>query len=53
MAHNNPRENNPPVVSANRARDAVTGHGVRFVLASSLVLVAVIFGGLWIFYFGH
>jgi hypothetical protein len=43
----------PVVTTTDRARDGVTGHGVRYVLIISTLAVAAIFAGLWFFYFGH
>ena len=43
----------PVVTTATRAREGVTGHGVRYVLGVSTALVILIFAGLWLFYFGH
>lgn len=41
----------PIVKTATEAREGVTGHGVRYVLAWSTAAVIVIFGALWLFYF--
>jgi hypothetical protein len=41
----------PVVTTTNRARDGVTGHGVRYVLGVSITLLVLIFAGLWLFYF--
>lgn len=43
----------PVVTTTNRARSAVAGQGVRYVLSLSLLAVVLIFAGLWFFYFGH
>jgi hypothetical protein len=43
----------PVVTTTTRAREGVTGHGVRYVLLLSTGLVALIFLGLWLYYFGH
>lgn len=40
------------VKTADEAREGVTGHNVRYVLASSLIGVVVAFVALW-FYFMH
>jgi hypothetical protein len=53
MARNTTDTERPVVTTTNRARDGVTGHGVRYVLLISTVSVAVIFVGLWLFYFGR
>jgi hypothetical protein len=44
------RKERPVITTTNRARQGVTGHNVRYVLAISIALLAVIFGGLWLFY---
>jgi hypothetical protein len=45
------RTTKPRIVkSADEAREGVTGHNVRYVLAVSLAGIVVIFGALW-FYF--
>jgi hypothetical protein len=41
----------PIVTTTDRAREGVTGHNVRYVLAISMIAVVVIFGGLWLYYF--
>ena len=41
----------PIITTTTRAREGVTGHNVRYVLATSLVLVVLVFGGLWLYYF--
>jgi hypothetical protein len=41
----------PSVTTTTRAREGVTGHNVRYVLATSLVLLAIVFGGVWLYYF--
>jgi hypothetical protein len=52
MAGTRPTSGEAPVVkSATEAREGVTGHGVRYVLTISTIAVAVIFAGLWLFYF--
>ena len=53
MATNMPRTETerPVVTTTNRAREGVTGHGVRYVLLVSTLAVIVIFGGLWLFFF--
>jgi hypothetical protein len=45
------RRSQPPELSANRARQGVTGHNVRYVLMISTALIVVLFAGLWWFYF--
>ena len=44
---------NRTVKSTNEARQAVTGHKVRYVLAISLSAVVVAFGILWLVFFGR
>jgi hypothetical protein len=41
----------PVVKTATEAREGVTGHGVRYVLAWSTAAVVAIFAALWLFYF--
>ena len=41
----------PIVTTPDRARAAVTGHNVRYVLLISMLGVVVAFGALWLFYF--
>ena len=41
----------PVITSTNRARAGITGQHVRHILVLSTALVAVIFAGLWLFYF--
>jgi hypothetical protein len=41
----------PIVTTTDRAREGVTGHNVRYVLTASVVLVMVLFGALWLYYF--
>ncbi len=43
----------PAVTTTNRAREGVTGHGVRYVLTISTVAIVVAFAVLWFFYFGR
>jgi hypothetical protein len=43
----------PVVTTTDRAREGVTGHGVRHVLLLSTGLVALLFVGVWLFYFGR
>lgn len=40
-----------PVIPAKDARQAVTGHNVRYVLGFGLAGIVVIFAGLWLYYF--
>jgi hypothetical protein len=40
-----------PVLSKTQAREGVTGHNVRYVLAISTVAIVIAFGGLWLYYF--
>ena len=40
------------VLPKTAARQGVTGHNVRYVLAASLIGVIIIFGGLWYFMAG-
>ena len=41
------------VKTTTEARQGVTGQPVRTVLITTLVAVVVIFGALWLFYFGR
>ena len=41
----------PIVTTTTRAREGVTGHNVRYVLLTSVVLLVIVFGGLWFYYF--
>jgi len=41
----------PVVRTTTQAREGVTGHGVRYVLAISTAAIVVIFAALWLFYF--
>ena len=41
----------PIVTTADRARESITGHNMRYVLTVSTVAVVVIFGWLWLYYF--
>jgi len=45
------RTERPIVTTTNRAREGVTGHNVRYVLTASILLVVILFGGLWLYYF--
>ena len=47
----NPRQ--PIVESTVEARQAVTGHGVRYVLLISLGAVVLLFAILWLGFFAH
>jgi hypothetical protein len=40
-----------PVISAQQARQGVTGHNVRFVLGFSIAAVVIAFAIIWILYF--
>jgi hypothetical protein len=40
-----------PEISADEAREGVTGHNVRYVLTISTAVVVVLFAGLWWYYF--
>lgn len=42
----------PVVVPATRARQAVTGHNVQYVLLAGTVAVIVLFAVVYMFYFG-
>ncbi len=42
----------PPQKSADQVRQGVTGHHVRLVLVTSLVLLVIAFAALWFAYFG-
>lgn len=49
----NEQEAKPRIVkSADEAREGVTGHNVRYVLAVSLIGIVIAFAALW-FYFIH
>ena len=39
------------VKGATEAREGVTGHNVRYVLAASLAAVIIVFAGLWLYFF--
>lgn len=41
-----------PVIPAQKARQGVTGHNVRYVLGFGLAGIVVLFGIIWLFYFG-
>ena len=41
----------PIVKSTTEAREAVTGHNVRYVLMISLAGTAIVLAGLWFYYF--
>jgi hypothetical protein len=41
----------PIVTTAERAREGVTGHNVRTVLTTSVIILVIIFSGLWLYYF--
>ena len=52
----NPNSDSPsprPVKPTNEARQGVTGQNVRTVLITGLTAIVVIFGLLWLFYFGR
>jgi hypothetical protein len=40
------------VKGATEARQAVTGHNVRYVLIISLVAIIILFAGVWLYFFG-
>jgi hypothetical protein len=44
-------DDTPIVKSTTEAREAVTGHNVRYVLMISLAGTAIILAGLWFYYF--
>jgi hypothetical protein len=48
---NRPDSETPVVTTTNRARAGVTGHNVRYVLVIGTLSVAVLFGGLLLYYF--
>jgi len=48
-----PSHETPIVKSADAARQAVTGHNVRFVLIISVVAAIVALGAVWILIAGH
>jgi hypothetical protein len=39
------------VKTGNEAREAVTGHNVRYVLSIGTIAVIIIFAALWFYYF--
>jgi hypothetical protein len=41
----------PIITTTDRAREGVTGHNVRYVLTISMVVLVVLFAGLWLYYF--
>jgi len=49
---NDPAPQPRQVVPAQRARQGVTGHNVRYVLGFGIAAVVVIFGIIWVVYFG-
>jgi hypothetical protein len=52
----NPNSDSPaprPVKTTNEARQGIAGQNVRTVLIIGLVAIIVIFGLLWLFYFGR
>jgi hypothetical protein len=49
--YNDPVPQPQPVVSAQQARQGVTGHNVRYVLGFGLAGVIVVFGIIWLVYF--
>jgi hypothetical protein len=51
MSAPNTDTNGRPVVPAQRARQGVTGHNVRYVLGISTAAVVVAFAAIWIYYF--
>jgi hypothetical protein len=51
MAGINQRTETPVVKTTTEAREGVTGHGVRYVLAISVGAVIVLFAAVWLFYF--
>ena len=48
---NDPGTGDRPVLTATEAREGVTGHNVRYVLAFSTVGVAVLFVLVYLYYF--
>jgi hypothetical protein len=48
---NHPVPQLQPLVSAQQARQGVTGHNVRYVLGFSLAAAIVVFGIIWLVYF--
>jgi hypothetical protein len=44
-------ESNRPTRTATQAREAVTGHNVRYVLIASLAGIIILFAGLWLYFF--
>ena len=50
----NPNSSSPrPVKTANEARQGITGQHVNIVLVVSTGAIVIIFGLLWLFYFGR
>jgi hypothetical protein len=52
----NPNSDSPtprPVKTTNEARQGIAGQNVRTVLIVGLAAIAVIFGLLWLYYFGR
>jgi hypothetical protein len=52
----NPTSDSPsprPIKTTNEARQGVSGQNVRTVLIVALAAIVVIFGLLWLFYFGR
>jgi hypothetical protein len=50
----NPNSTSPrPVKTTNEARQGTTGHNVRTVLITAVTAIIVIFGLLWLLYFGR
>lgn len=45
-------EDRPVIKPTNEARQAVTGHNVRWVLGLAILGVVVAFAGLWLSWFG-
>jgi len=45
------QDETPVVRTATQAREGVTGHGVRYVLATGTALVVIAFAAIWLFYF--
>ena len=49
----NPDPTSPRPVKTNEARQGVSGQNVRTVLITGVIAIVIIFGLLWLFYFGR
>jgi hypothetical protein len=50
--NNDPAAQPRPVVPAQKARQGVTGHNVRYVLGFSVAAIVIVFAIIWLVYFG-